>query len=68
MKITMLTSAGSALFNFLKGNIGTGILALPIAFKHSGLLIGSILLLFYGILSTYLMHVLLRITEDVITK
>lgn len=61
-------SALSALFNFLKGNIGTGILALPIAFKRSGLCLGSAFLLFYACLSTYLMHVLLRISEEVIIK
>nr|CUU98648.1 hypothetical transcript [Hymenolepis microstoma] len=60
------TSTESALFNFLKGNIGTGILALPIAFKHAGLWLGFALLLFYAILSTYVMHQLLRITEEVI--
>nr|CUU98652.1 hypothetical transcript [Hymenolepis microstoma] len=58
------TSTESALFNFLKGNIGTGILALPIAFKHAGLWLGFALLLFYAILSTYVMHQLLRITEE----
>ncbi|VDN97877.1 unnamed protein product [Rodentolepis nana] len=62
------TSIESALFNFLKGNIGTGILALPIAFKHAGLWLGFSLLLFYAILSTYVMHQLLRITEEVIVK
>ncbi|VDL61438.1 unnamed protein product [Hymenolepis diminuta] len=62
------TSTGSALFNFLKGNIGTGILALPIAFKHSGLWLGFFLLLFYSILSTYVMHQMLRITEEVTVK
>uniref|UniRef100_A0A5K3FZ76 Aa_trans domain-containing protein n=2 Tax=Mesocestoides corti TaxID=53468 RepID=A0A5K3FZ76_MESCO len=62
------TSSGAALVNFLKGNIGTGILALPIAFKHSGIWLGSFLLLFYAFLSTYLMHVLLRTVEIVIVK
>ncbi|KAL5963465.1 Proton-coupled amino acid transporter 2 [Taenia solium] len=50
------------------GNIGTGILALPIAFKRSGLCLGSAFLLFYACLSTYLMHVLLRLSEEVIIK
>lgn len=58
----------AALFNFLKGTIGTGILALPIAFKRSGLCLGLIFLLFYACLSTYLMHVLLSISEEVIIK
>ncbi|KAM7537600.1 hypothetical protein Aperf_G00000073677 [Anoplocephala perfoliata] len=62
------TSAESALFNFLKGNVGTGILALPIAFKHGGLWVGFFLLLFYGALSTYAMHQLLHITEEIILR
>ncbi|VDL99331.1 unnamed protein product [Schistocephalus solidus] len=54
--------------NFIKGNIGTGILALPVAFKYSGLWMGLFLLIFYGCLSSYLMHVLLRTADSVIMR
>nr|VZI23503.1 unnamed protein product [Spirometra erinaceieuropaei] len=67
-KLRKNTSSASALMNFIKGNIGTGILALPVAFKYSGLWMGLFLLLFYGCLSSYLMHVLLRTADSVIMR
>ncbi|VDN10109.1 unnamed protein product [Dibothriocephalus latus] len=67
-KLRKNTSSASALMNFIKGNVGTGILALPVAFKYSGLWMGLFLLIFYGCLSTYLMHVLLRTAESLIAR
>nr|VZI23537.1 unnamed protein product [Spirometra erinaceieuropaei] len=67
-KLRKNTSSASALMNFIKGNIGTGILALPVAFKYSGLWMGLFLLLFYGCMSSYLMHVLLRTADSVIMR
>nr|CAH8845604.1 unnamed protein product [Trichobilharzia regenti] len=49
-----------ALMSFIKGNIGTGILSMPVVFKYAGLWTGFAMLIVAGFLSTYLMHVLLR--------
>lgn len=56
-----------ALMNILKGNIGTGVLAMPIAFKHAGLWIGTVGTLLMGALAVYCMHLLL-ISSKVIAK
>ncbi|VDN09342.1 unnamed protein product [Dibothriocephalus latus] len=67
-KLRQKTSSVSALMNFINSNIGTGILALPVAFKYSGLWMGLFLLTFYGCLSCYQMHVLLRTAESLIVR
>eukprot|EP00106_Octopus_bimaculoides_P018065 XP_014785507.1 PREDICTED: proton-coupled amino acid transporter 1-like [Octopus bimaculoides] len=54
------TSNMSSIMNFLKGNIGTGLLALPSAFKHSGLWVGFAGILFLGCIATHCMHILVN--------
>lgn len=44
----------------MKGSLGTGILAMPNAFHHSGYVVGSIGTIFIGIVCTYCIHMLLR--------
>lgn len=48
------------LIHLLKGSLGTGILAMPNAFHHSGYLVGSIGTIIIGIVCTYCVHILLR--------
>jgi len=43
----------------MKGNIGTGILAMPGAFKNAGL-VGTIGTLLMGIIYTHCLHMLVR--------
>ncbi|KAA0183803.1 Proton-coupled amino acid transporter 1 [Fasciolopsis buskii] len=54
-----------ALMNFIKGNIGSGILSMPVVLRYAGLWTGLVMILFAGILATYLMHVLVRVANSV---
>ncbi|CAH8297057.1 unnamed protein product [Schistosoma turkestanicum] len=54
-----------ALMSLIKGNIGTGILSMPVVLKYAGLWTGFTMIILSGILSTYLMHVLLRTANAV---
>ncbi|CAG0895414.1 unnamed protein product [Cyprideis torosa] len=46
--------------HLLKGNIGTGIQAMPEAIKNSGLLVGSVGVVIMGVVCVYCMHMLSR--------
>lgn len=46
------------MIHLLKGNIGTGILAMPDAFHNAGLLVGTVGTLLMGGICTHCMHML----------
>jgi proton-coupled amino acid transporter len=46
------------MIHLLKGNIGTGILAMPDAFRNAGLVIGTVGTLLMGLICTHCMHML----------
>jgi len=58
------TSDLGALTHLLKGSLGTGVLAMPLAFKNSGLLFGSIGTVVVGIICTHCVFVLVKSSQE----
>ncbi|KAK2717465.1 neutral amino acid uniporter 4-like isoform X2 [Artemia franciscana] len=58
-KPTHPTSNLDTLIHLLKGNIGTGILAMPDALKNAGLVLGTVALPILGLITTHCMHMLI---------
>lgn len=58
------TSNYDTMIHLLKGNIGTGILAMPEAFKNSGLYLGLFGIMAIGFICTHCMHILLDCAHD----
>lgn len=54
------TTNFETLIHLLKGSLGTGILAMPLAFRHAGLYFGLIATFVIGFICTYCIHVLVR--------
>ena len=66
--MTGKTSNIAALMHVLKGNIGTGILSLPIAFSYAGIALGSIGIPIIGGVAVYCMHLLILSQAHLCTK
>ncbi|XP_068150509.1 proton-coupled amino acid transporter 1 isoform X1 [Drosophila tropicalis] len=58
------TSNFDTLVHLLKGNIGTGILAMPHAFKNAGLYVGLVGTLIMGAICTHCMHMLVKSSHE----
>lgn len=58
------TSNLDTMIHLLKGNIGTGILAMPDAFKNAGLYVGLFGTLLLGVICTHCMHMLVKCAHE----
>ncbi|XP_037957290.1 proton-coupled amino acid transporter-like protein CG1139 [Teleopsis dalmanni] len=58
------TSNLDTMIHLLKGNIGTGILAMPDAFKNAGLFVGLFGTLIMGAICTHCMHMLVKCSHE----
>lgn len=54
------TSSLETLMHMIKANIGTGVLAMPLAFKNGGLILSSVSLWIMAVICVHCMHILLN--------
>ncbi|XP_011312100.1 proton-coupled amino acid transporter 2 isoform X2 [Fopius arisanus] len=59
-KLAHPTSDLDTLIHLLKGSLGSGILAMPLAFKNAGLFFGLFATFFIGAVCTYCVHILVK--------
>ena len=62
------TSNIETLMHIIKANIGTGVLAMPLAFKHAGMVFGSIWLWIMAVICVHCMHILLDTYKHVMVN
>ncbi|KAJ8946515.1 hypothetical protein NQ318_004650, partial [Aromia moschata] len=63
-KLEHPTSNFDTMVHLLKGNIGTGILAMPDAFRNAGWVVGLFGTMFMGVVCTHCMHMLVGCSHE----
>lgn len=63
-KLEHPTSNLDTLIHILNGNLGTGILAMPNAFKNAGLYVGLFGTMAMGLICTHSMHILIKVSHE----
>lgn len=58
------TSDMGSLIHLLKSSLGTGVLAMPMAFKNGGFIFGSIGTVVVGIICTHCVYILVKSSQD----
>lgn len=59
-KLTHPTTDSETLIHLLKGSLGSGILAMPLAFANAGLWFGLVSIIVIGVICTYCVHILVK--------
>ncbi|XP_046978720.1 proton-coupled amino acid transporter-like protein CG1139 isoform X2 [Vanessa cardui] len=59
------TKTLGSFFNLLKSSLGSGLLAMPAAFKHTGLIPGFIGTFLVAIIATHCVHILVQTSRDI---
>lgn len=58
------TNFVQSLMHMVKGNLGTGILAMPASFSHTGLISAIVGLPFLCVIATYCVHLIIKATME----
>ncbi|XP_072941684.1 proton-coupled amino acid transporter-like protein acs [Epargyreus clarus] len=59
------TSTSGSLVHLLKSSLGSGILAMPAAFKNAGLVVGAVGTLIVGFICTHCVYILVKTSQEV---
>ncbi|XP_039746103.1 proton-coupled amino acid transporter-like protein CG1139 [Pararge aegeria] len=59
------TSTVGSFFHLLKSSLGSGLLAMPAAFKHTGLIPGFFGTILVAIIATHCVHILVKTSRDI---
>ncbi|CAG9134607.1 unnamed protein product [Plutella xylostella] len=58
------TSSFGALAHLLKASLGSGILAMPLAFRNAGILVGSVGTVVVGLVCAHALHILVKTSQE----
>ncbi|XP_063823654.1 proton-coupled amino acid transporter-like protein CG1139 [Ostrinia nubilalis] len=58
------TSSFGALAHLLKASLGSGVLAMPLAFKNAGLVVGSVGTIVIGFICAHVVHILVKTSQQ----
>ncbi|XP_038213692.1 proton-coupled amino acid transporter-like protein pathetic [Zerene cesonia] len=63
--VTHPTSTAGSFFHLLKSSLGSGLLAMPAAFKHTGIIPGCIGTVLVGIIATHCVQILVKTSREI---